>query len=488
MYIRLIDLNTMKQTKSAPLIIGISGKRDIPDRSKVCAEIESKIREILRKEKNNSFIGVSAIAAGADSIFAEVVSDVFHQPLHVVLPFDENDYAKDFDTEKSRAEFNKWLAAANEKSVATPQIPQTHDERNDAYFACGKSIVDQSDYLIVVWDGLKPNGKGGTAEILGYAAKTGKINRTIIVCVPTDRDKINSEIQSLLKDADDKAMLYKKHHQRTWTYSIALGLVAALCFASYTSFELDDPYEMLVVFTELSCLAGVYLMIRRARNHSYHKKLIEYRLRTEKIRLLDRYYHSDNEIKISQITAENDHLLANAAKKSNGSVGTQYNSALYKFYTVYYLITDQIAYHKNKIKKKIGNRPAYFEWGARGAYSAFIVILFLHLGTLFCDYFAFHPLISFEYNHALAAFSLIMLPPSYAAVEAWLHFNEWDKLHEQSTKMIDFLEGKKKELEHNAIDEKQLSDVLEKVSFAMLAENNQWYLVVSNNVTPHVLI
>ena len=46
-------------------------------------------------------------------------------------------------------------------------------EREQAYERAGRYVVDRCDAIIAVWDGEKSRGRGGTAEIVGYAQEQG---------------------------------------------------------------------------------------------------------------------------------------------------------------------------------------------------------------------------------------------------------------------------------------------------------------------------
>ena len=43
------------------------------------------------------------------------------------------------------------------------------DSRTEAYEQAGRYIVEHSDVLLAVWDGLPARGRGGTAEIVAWA-------------------------------------------------------------------------------------------------------------------------------------------------------------------------------------------------------------------------------------------------------------------------------------------------------------------------------
>jgi len=87
-----------------------------------------------------------------------------------VLPLDRDEYAKDFVTEASRAEYQAYLAEAATVVQATA-VPG--DVRDDAYWRAGREVVDRSDVVIAIWDGRPAHGTGGTGDVVAYAEKSG---------------------------------------------------------------------------------------------------------------------------------------------------------------------------------------------------------------------------------------------------------------------------------------------------------------------------
>jgi hypothetical protein len=48
------------------------------------------------------------------------------------------------------------------------------ESRTEAYEQAGRYVVEHSDVLVAVWDGLSASGRGGTAEIVAWARGLGK--------------------------------------------------------------------------------------------------------------------------------------------------------------------------------------------------------------------------------------------------------------------------------------------------------------------------
>ncbi|MFC3439151.1 hypothetical protein ACFOS0_34140 [Nocardia seriolae] len=105
-------------------------------------------------------VGVSCIARGADSVFAQAVLDAGGR-LEVVLPsrnYRERkvkpDHAEQFDELVSRAD--------------TVRVMEFDDAGGEAYEAANEAVVGTCDRLIAVWDG-KPSEQGGTGTVVDLA-------------------------------------------------------------------------------------------------------------------------------------------------------------------------------------------------------------------------------------------------------------------------------------------------------------------------------
>ena len=119
---------------------------------------------------------VTPLAEGTDRIFADQALDLGYE-LCCPMPFHQEEYEQDFIApsaleENSLGRFKGLLAKAKDKHHLT--IFQLDGERThsaDAYGAAGRIVLNQSDLLVVVWDGGKPAGGGGTVETLHEAIR-----------------------------------------------------------------------------------------------------------------------------------------------------------------------------------------------------------------------------------------------------------------------------------------------------------------------------
>ncbi len=107
---------------------------------------------------------LSPLAEGADRIVAHT-GLALGADLQCPLPFHAAEYCRDFATEASRDEFHTLLA----KSSAVFQVDGSRDAEDVAYERIGRMVLEQSDFLIAIWDGEPAAGRGGTAQIVEEA-------------------------------------------------------------------------------------------------------------------------------------------------------------------------------------------------------------------------------------------------------------------------------------------------------------------------------
>lgn len=182
--------------------IGVTGHRELEKPDDLRQPIREAIFRLLTLVPNApagglALVVVSALAEGADRLVAEevlaagadrlVLQDVLAPAddqkmvletmlaeldarLEVALPMDAEEYAEDFKTEGSKEEFRCLLARVGASDIWKAPAGL---ERAEGYERAGRYVVDRCDALIAVWDGQKSRGRGGTAEIVGYAQEKG---------------------------------------------------------------------------------------------------------------------------------------------------------------------------------------------------------------------------------------------------------------------------------------------------------------------------
>lgn len=111
-------------------------------------------------------VGVTSLAIGADTLFAEIVLTL-GGTLEVVVPF--SGYEETFSSDVDRENYFSFLACAGKVEVL-----RRHKTDEESYYAAGKSVVDLSELVVLVWDGEPAAGLGGTADIAHYAQSQRK--------------------------------------------------------------------------------------------------------------------------------------------------------------------------------------------------------------------------------------------------------------------------------------------------------------------------
>ncbi|MFF4209155.1 hypothetical protein ACFYZE_07300 [Streptomyces sp. NPDC001796] len=145
--------------------VAVTGHMDLTETT--VERVRAALDELLGGTgRDDTLIGVSCLAAGADTVFAEAVLDA-GGALVVVLP------SRDYRTAKVRprqaALFDRLVAAASEVLV----MPFA-EAGPPAYQAANAELIARADTLVAVWDGTEPEGRGGgTADMVMEARRAG---------------------------------------------------------------------------------------------------------------------------------------------------------------------------------------------------------------------------------------------------------------------------------------------------------------------------
>jgi hypothetical protein len=151
--------------------VGITGHRSLPDAAMwawVGREVDAVLTALAPPRgaalAESGLIGVTGLAAGADTVFARAVL-AHGGTLHVVLAFPGFERSLEPD---ARDEYARLLALA--ETVETLPAGGTDD---DAYLAEGRRVVVLSELLVAVWDGEPAHGVGGTGDVVEFALADG---------------------------------------------------------------------------------------------------------------------------------------------------------------------------------------------------------------------------------------------------------------------------------------------------------------------------
>lgn len=149
--------------------IGVTGHRKLADAAAIEAGVDAALAAIEARFPQEPLRILSSLAEGADRLVARRVLSRPGARLVAVLPLPRLDYMTDFESQQSREEFLALLGEAE----AVIEMPAT-DSRTEAYERAGRYVVEHSDVLVAVWDGLPASGRGGTAEMVAWARGLGK--------------------------------------------------------------------------------------------------------------------------------------------------------------------------------------------------------------------------------------------------------------------------------------------------------------------------
>ena len=139
--------------------IGVTGHMDLTDDT--VPLVARAIRDALTPHADGNLTGVSCLARGTDSIFAQVIIDLGGK-LEVVLP--STNY-RDTKVKPDHAPlFDRLLTLAT-----TVRAMPFDTAGRDAYAAANEAVLDSIDQLVAVWDGQPSTGQGGTADAVAEA-------------------------------------------------------------------------------------------------------------------------------------------------------------------------------------------------------------------------------------------------------------------------------------------------------------------------------
>ncbi|WP_174361644.1 hypothetical protein [Nocardia paucivorans] len=140
--------------------VAVTGHMNITEATK--ALVYDEILVLLSEVPD--LVGVSCIARGADSVFAQAVLAVGGR-LEVVLP--SRNYREAKVKPDHAPVFDDLIARA-----AEVRVMDFDDAGKEAYEAANEALVGSADRLVAVWDG-KDGGRGGTGSVVELARDRG---------------------------------------------------------------------------------------------------------------------------------------------------------------------------------------------------------------------------------------------------------------------------------------------------------------------------
>ncbi len=157
----VIGTQTKTRFHTLPLVVGITGHRDLPktDEPRLRECLGEILERLKAKHAATPLLVLSGMAAGADILAAE---ESFERgiPVLACLPMPVEEYEKDF-TPAELSRFRNALPRCWDSIVVG-----SSDVREKSYVAAGNYIAYYSDLLVAFWDGEPGRGPGGTADIV----------------------------------------------------------------------------------------------------------------------------------------------------------------------------------------------------------------------------------------------------------------------------------------------------------------------------------
>ncbi len=222
----------MIETERIPIVIGVTGHRDIPPEDVPALEttISKFFAELRRLCPRSPFVILSSLAEGADQLVARVGVQDHSAELIIPLPFPRNEYEK-YYSRQSLEIFHSLLKIGTPITIPVverhdpQQISQQEDPRARQYAMTGAYIVRNCHILLALWDGKDSEKTGGTSQVVSfakegmpvpYAAPPGlldEVETTPVYHIPTRRisDAVADTINTTEMQSQEPQLLFKEN-------------------------------------------------------------------------------------------------------------------------------------------------------------------------------------------------------------------------------------------------------------------------------------
>jgi hypothetical protein len=142
--------------------IAISGHRGLS--AATTTMLDAELRSKLADHDPDELVGLSCIADGADTLFAEAVLDRGGH-LEVLVP------AKEYRTglpADHHPTYDRLLDAA----TIVRTLPY-RESTSESHMAASRLMLEHAERLYAIWDGLPARGHGGTGDVVAEARRLG---------------------------------------------------------------------------------------------------------------------------------------------------------------------------------------------------------------------------------------------------------------------------------------------------------------------------
>lgn len=455
------------------MTICIVGHRDIQieQQQRVRLDIQKCLRYL--KSQYGEINALSLIASGADTIFYEEAK-ALGITVEVSLPFQLEEYRKDFSGEDLK-KFDA-IVSAKKPDWSSSLTSDAGAARDKAYLEASKKMVGASQFVIAVWDAGPARGIAGTEALVNYAWERKKT----VIHIQADRfdkkDPLQVEQTADLNRLESLAKAAKRKFRLVWGTGIAFGLLSVVCYVPTLFFEgffeHHHDWMLALAVSELVCLGLSYWLLRYVANIA-KSDFISKRIAAERKRLDDEFQEAGILFPVDQRDAQD--------------IPTDAPHLLRVKSTLIALAQKQIQYHYHERVKKFSHYRHVLHRVMDGIVYAFFAVTMVNFSAELIKIFNLPAPKSIHFEtfvHILHCLWVI-LPASYAALEAIIYFKEWQFQIRISRKMILDLEAVKKEI--MVSDEKNLSAATRELKSVLEIENREWgVLIASKHIGPYI--
>lgn len=528
--------------------VGVTGHRDIQLNNKLKTNIQTALTESIQKVINPkrkniitplSYQIITPLADGADRILAAEAINILSAEIEAVLPMTQEEYVKTFYPDKPIEDFQNILARATKISslITIPLEEQFPGEEIDrrkhlAFKKNSEYIIDNSDILIVLWNGKKSEGICGTFATLNYARQKKKSIIIIFTNAPHEikmergddflrssferfeffnsyeitsveeqiytnnvikdhfsntqkilnPDNINIAQEKLIPHYVRASKIAKKYQSLYQNTGMITYILSTLSVSVVALGILFHHLSWLFYLTEFILLLTILSIIYFADRCKAHKKWIQNRFLSEQIRTA--IYFISCGFKPLQIKIPSHLHLAHRPNDwmvkvyneiiKNLSDIPSYKSDDYKpllEYIKVYWILNQLDYHKNN-SVKMGKKNKNLELMGGIVFVVALVAAAVHT-ILIISGFEFQ----YEWISDYIIFAAISLPALGATLGAIRNHREYSRIEKRSENTVALLEELYKECE-NVKSMKDLKNLLDNLEEVMVNETQDWLMLM----------
>lgn len=183
MHVNIEEFNALTRMGHREMLrIGISGHINLdPNQMEKLQQAVRRAVDFIEQQFPQRYLTVfSPLAIGSDRLVARELLKKENSRLIAVLPVPQDEYINDFGLTDDywvdkkgaelRKEFKYWLSERATEVINVPALPS----RKEAYLKAGYFIAENSDVMIVVWDGQGNSESSVTAQIVARAERLHK--------------------------------------------------------------------------------------------------------------------------------------------------------------------------------------------------------------------------------------------------------------------------------------------------------------------------